>query len=144
MIVAMTMRLLYLIFVQVLGLISLLGCKASSEDFEILVLRDEVAVLRRTNPKLVRDQAGQFTTSFNAVLADAGIQVVKIPSRCPRANCFAERFVLTVRTVRVLEPTGCQRPHRRLEVLGGLIQSAVVLAERAGMHHREPQQRPCP
>ena len=47
---------------------------------------------------LVRDRAGQFTTSFDAVLAGTGIDAVKIPPRCPRANCFAERFVLTVRS----------------------------------------------
>jgi len=47
---------------------------------------------------LVRDRAGQFTAAFDAVLADVGIGAVKIPPRCPRANAFAERFVLTVRT----------------------------------------------
>ena len=47
---------------------------------------------------LVRDRAGQFAASFNAVLADAGIEVVQIPPRRPRANCFAERLVLTIRT----------------------------------------------
>src|SRR5271167_1368050 len=47
---------------------------------------------------LVRDRAGQFTAAFDAVLTGAGIAVVKIPPRSPRANCYAERFVLTART----------------------------------------------
>jgi putative transposase len=47
---------------------------------------------------LVRDRAGQFTAAFDAVLAGAGIDVVKIPPRSPRANAYAERFVLTART----------------------------------------------
>jgi putative transposase len=47
---------------------------------------------------LVRDRAGQFTASFDAVLASAGIEAVKIPPRSPRANAYAERFVLTART----------------------------------------------
>src|SRR5207249_4951647 len=47
---------------------------------------------------LVRDRAGQFTESFDAALASAGIQPVKIPPRSPRANAYAERFVLTART----------------------------------------------
>jgi len=46
---------------------------------------------------LIRDRAGQFTSAFDAVLADAGIQIVKIPPRCPQANAYAERFVRTVR-----------------------------------------------
>ena len=47
---------------------------------------------------LVRDRAGQFTEAFDAVLSGTGIEVVKIPPRSPRANAYAERFVLTART----------------------------------------------
>ncbi|MBT8227655.1 MAG: hypothetical protein KJO75_19465 [Dactylosporangium sp.] len=47
---------------------------------------------------MVRDGGGQFTAAFDAALADVGVNVVKIPARCLRANCHAERFVLTVRT----------------------------------------------
>ncbi|MEU4742402.1 integrase core domain-containing protein [Actinosynnema sp. NPDC023658] len=46
---------------------------------------------------LIRDRAGQFTTSFDAALSGADIHVVKSPPRCPRANAHAERFVETVR-----------------------------------------------
>ena len=35
---------------------------------------------------LVRDRPGQFTASSGAVLADAGIEAVKIPPRGPRAK----------------------------------------------------------
>jgi putative transposase len=41
---------------------------------------------------LVRDRAGQFTGAFDAVLAGAGIEAVKIPPRSPR-----ERLRGTVR-----------------------------------------------
>jgi hypothetical protein len=50
MIADVSLRLLYLIFQQVLGLILLMGRTPSSKDVELLVLRHEVAVLRRTNP----------------------------------------------------------------------------------------------
>ena len=46
---------------------------------------------------LVRDRAGQFTISFDALLADAGIEAAKIPPRSPKANAYAEKFVLTAR-----------------------------------------------
>ena len=46
---------------------------------------------------MVRDRAGQFTDGFDAVLSAAGIEVVKIPPRSPRANAFSERWVRTVR-----------------------------------------------
>ncbi|GAB4054919.1 integrase core domain-containing protein [Catellatospora paridis] len=46
---------------------------------------------------LIRDRGGQFTAAFDAVLADAGVTVCRIPPRSPRANAYAERLVGTVR-----------------------------------------------
>ena len=51
MIAVVTLRLIYLIFQRILGLVLLLSRSASSKDVELLVLRHEVAVLRRTNPR---------------------------------------------------------------------------------------------
>src|SRR5829696_4933358 len=51
MIADVSLRLLYLIFSQLLSWLTLLPRAPSSKDIELLVLRHEVAVLRRTNPK---------------------------------------------------------------------------------------------
>jgi hypothetical protein len=48
---AMALRLLYLIFLRLVGLLVLLRRSPASKDIELLVLRHEVAVLRRGNPK---------------------------------------------------------------------------------------------
>jgi hypothetical protein len=46
----MSLHLLYLIFNRLLGWLLLLGRTSASKDVELLVLRHEVTVLRRTSP----------------------------------------------------------------------------------------------
>ena len=47
----MSLRLLYLIFIRLCGRLVLLGRSSASVNAELLVLRHEIAVLRRTRPR---------------------------------------------------------------------------------------------
>jgi putative transposase len=101
---AVTLQRLYCLFVIEVGsrYVHILGVTANPDGpwttqqirNLLMDLGDRAVELRF----LVRDRAGQFTASFDALLAGADIEAVKIPARSPRANAYAERFVLTART----------------------------------------------
>ena len=101
---AVTLQRLYCFFVIEIGsrYVHILGVTANPDGpwttqqirSLLMDLGDRAADFRF----LVRDRAGQFTASSGALLASAGIEAVKIPPRSPRANAYAERFVLTART----------------------------------------------
>jgi transposase InsO family protein len=60
-------------------------------------LTDPVDGLLLDKRYLIHDRDPLFTTEFLNVLADVGIQSVKLPARSPNLNAYAERFVRTVK-----------------------------------------------
>jgi putative transposase len=119
-------------------IVHLLGVTANPDGSWVTqVARNFAADLEEQEPPfrfLLRDRDTKFTASFDAVMASAGIKVVRTPVQAPRANAFAERWVRTVRqdcldhllvaSRRQLESVICEyvrhynhaRPHRGLHL----------------------------
>jgi hypothetical protein len=67
-----TARMLYLIFVSLTGWMTLVARSTASKDAELLVLRQEVAMLRRPNPNPKLESADRAVLAALARLLPAG------------------------------------------------------------------------
>ena len=60
-------------------------------------LTDEVDGFFRGKQYLVHDRDPLYTQEFLTMLADVGIESVKLPPRSPNLNAYAQRFVRTIK-----------------------------------------------
>jgi putative transposase len=70
---------------------------------------------------LIRDRAGQFTGSFDAVFTAEGIRILASPPQAPRANAICERIIGTLRR-ELLDRLLIVNEHHLRQVLTGYLQ----------------------
>jgi hypothetical protein len=125
MIAAVSLRLLYLIFLQMLRLALLLGRRTSAKDVELLVLRHEVAVLRCQSPRTVKTRNSLWGSRTPHTLLTSGDRRAPVVrhDRPSVAAAAASNPDGSIRAVDAMTYTYCQ---------GVYLGACVELAERDG------------
>lgn len=61
-------------------------------------LTDEEDGFLRDTQYLIIDRDPLYTGDFRKMLRDSGVEIIRLPSRSPDLNAYAERFVLTIKS----------------------------------------------
>jgi putative transposase len=92
---------------------------------------------------LIRDRDAKFTAAFDAVLAAAGVRIIKSPVTPPRAKAIAERWIARARRECLDRMLVTGERHLRL-VLGEFADHYNTHRPHRALHQDPPAGRPHP